>query len=74
MAAVMTFEDIKQTCVDNGGYRTPCLNDKLYLHFKGYPKIQNLEPFTGVRCMWLEANGIAVIENLEPMKDTLRQL
>merc|ERR1711907_396999 len=74
MAAVMNIEDIRQTCVENGGYRTPCLNDKLYLHFKGYQKIENLDPFTGVRCLWLESNGIANIENLEPMKDSLRQL
>ena len=40
MAAVMNIEDIRQTCVENGGYRTPCLNDKLYLHFKGYKIIK----------------------------------
>lgn len=74
MAAVMTREAVQQSCVDNGGYRTPCLNDKLYLHYKGYTKIENLDAFTGARCVWLEANGISVIEGLEPCKDNLRQL
>jgi dynein assembly factor 1 len=60
--------------VENGGYRTPCLNEKLYLHFKGYTKIENLEEFYAARCIWLEANGLQSIENLEPCKDTLRQL
>ena len=27
-------------------YRTPELNEKLYLHFKGFSKMQNLEQFT----------------------------
>merc|ERR1711959_510967 len=74
MAQVMTFESIKESCVANGGYRTPCLNDKLYLHFKGYTRIENLEEFNAARCIWLEANGLQVIENLEPCKESLKQL
>jgi len=70
----MTIESIRESCVANGGYRTACLNEKLYLHFKGYVKIENLEEFTAARCIWLEANGLQTIENLEPCKDTLRQL
>merc|ERR1712166_533601 len=74
MAAQMTWESIREMCVANGGYRTPCLNEKLYLHFKGYVKIENLEEFSAAKCIWLEANGLQRIENLEPCKDTLRQL
>jgi len=70
----MTTESIREMCVANGGYRTPCLNEKLYLHFKGYVKIENLEEFSAAKCIWLEANGLQRIENLEPCKDTLRQL
>ena len=73
-AAQMTTESIRECCVANGGYRTPCLNEKLYLHFKGYVKIENLEEFSAAKCIWLEANGLQRIENLEPCKDTLRQL
>jgi len=74
MAAIMTHESIKESCVENGGYRTACLNEKLYLHFKGYLRIENLDEYTAARCIWLEANGLQEIENLEPCKDTLRQL
>ena len=38
-------------------YTTESLNDILYLHFKGFSKIENLEPFTGVKCLYMENNG-----------------
>lgn len=38
-------------------YTTESLNDVMYLHFKGFTKIENLEPFTGVKCLYLENNG-----------------
>jgi dynein assembly factor 1 len=49
-------------------YRTPELNEKLYLHYKGthfsvvmqfigFTKIQNLEQFTDLKCLYFEGNG-----------------
>lgn len=38
-------------------YRTPELNEKLYLHFKGFSKMQNLEQFTQLKCLYFEGNG-----------------
>ncbi|CAD7958212.1 unnamed protein product [Amoebophrya sp. A120] len=48
-------------------YSTPGLNEKIYLHFGGYTKIENLEEFTEMRALYLESNAIEKIENLESM-------
>ena len=65
MAVVMDKKQLKKDCVKNGMYTTPHLNDKLYLHYKGYGKIENLEEYTGVRALFLEGNGLSKIEGLD---------
>lgn len=38
-------------------YRTPELNEKLFLHFKGFSKMQNLGQFHQLKCLYFEGNG-----------------
>ena len=34
-------------------YTTPYLTDSLYLHYKGFQKIENLEEFTGLKVIFI---------------------
>lgn len=46
-------------------YRTEELNDKLYIHYKGWSKLQNLEGFTGLKVLYGECNAFSEITGLE---------
>lgn len=65
----MTKEYLKKLCREHKLYGLPRLNDKLYLHYKGFTKIQDLEEYTGLRALWLEGNGLGKIEGLDTCKD-----
>lgn len=45
-------------------YSTPELNDCLYLHYKGFESIANLEPYTGLKVLYLEGNSLKEIKGL----------
>ena len=48
-------------------YRTYELNDILYLHFKGFKKLENLHLFKNLKVLYLEGNCIKKIEGLESL-------
>ncbi|KAL7749118.1 hypothetical protein RI367_005523 [Sorochytrium milnesiophthora] len=66
---LMTLPYLQQLCKDQGGYNTPELNDKVYLHFKGFSRIENIERFTGLKSLWLEGNAISAIENIDELAE-----
>ncbi|XP_071954961.1 dynein axonemal assembly factor 1-like [Antedon mediterranea] len=65
----ITEKALKDHCKANGLYRTPELNDVLYLHYKGYTKLEGLEKYTGLKAVYLECNGFKTIENLSNQKE-----
>jgi dynein assembly factor 1 len=72
-ALPITKERVQKLCVEQGFYRTPSCNEKLYLHHKGFDQISGLEEFTETRVLWLEGNAIRKIEGLDTLTK-LRQL
>jgi dynein assembly factor 1 len=60
----ITIDLIRTLCKEQQLFQAPYLNDKLFLHFKGFRKIENLEYYTEVKALWLEGNAIQKIENL----------
>ncbi|DBA04671.1 TPA: hypothetical protein N0F65_012254 [Lagenidium giganteum] len=66
---VMDAETLRDICLDNDGYETPELNDNLYAHFRGFQRIEGLEPYYNLKALWLESNGLTRIENLTPLRN-----
>lgn len=69
----MTKDFLKKLCKQDKLYTTPSINDKLYLHYKGFNTIENLDEYTGLKVIWLEGNGLGKICGLEnqPLLRTL---
>jgi len=70
----MTQEVISKIQKDKGFYRSPALNETLYLHYKGFERISGLDEFVNARCIWLEGNCFSEIEGLEALTESLRQI
>lgn len=64
----MTKPLLRKLCKDDGLYTTPSINDKIYLHYKGFSEIKNLDEYTGLKALWLEGNGLAKITGLENLR------
>ena len=61
----MTPASLRKVCVENDGYaHAPELNDVLHLHRKGIAEIEHLEPYVGLKTIYLESNSVDTLEGL----------
>ena len=69
----MSPDVLRGICIKHDLYRTPELNNTLYCNLKGFRKIANLEPYTGLASLFLEGNAITSLDDL-PFMPHLRCL
>lgn len=66
---LMTLKDLQTICKDNGLYRNPALNDKLYCNFKGFTQLGGLEQYTALKALFLEGNALETLEGLPELPE-----
>lgn len=64
MYTPMDKELLRKIARTNGGYATPNLNDKLYLHSQNFQAISGLEEFTELKVIWLQSNALTSAKGL----------
>lgn len=69
----MTESFIVEQCQLHRGYRTPELNEKLYLHHFGFSALKNLHAYTGCKVLYISNNAISDLRPLAALTllDTL---
>lgn len=65
----MSQSALRAICVEHKLYRTPALNDALYCNHKGFTALANLEPYTGLKALYLEGNALRSLEGLPPLAE-----
>ena len=54
-------------CKQHKLFQTPSLNDKLYANFQAFTCIAGLEPYIGLRALFLEGNALESTAGLPPL-------
>ena len=66
---VTMSKDAIRLCIKREEFMdNPLLLQRLYLHHKGFNRIQNLDRFKELRVLFLESNSLTMIENLDNLK------
>lgn len=64
---LMSLKNLVTICEEDGLYEYPEMNTKIYLHFKGFISISNLESFVNLKTVYLENNMIKKISGLSSL-------
>jgi dynein assembly factor 1 len=64
----MTRSTLRDICAQSKLYRTPSLNDKLYLNFKGFTHIAELDEYSNLKALFLEGNALQSLSGLPKLE------
>ena len=67
-AVRMTRAEVIRCLRGAGGFSTPELNDKLYLHSNSFGSIGGLEDFVEAKVIWLQSNCLVQIDGLAHLR------
>ena len=69
----MTLRRLQRICEKHDLYRTPEVNDKLYLHYEGFRTVdpEVMARYCNLKCLWLQGNGLSEISGLDACGPTL---
>ena len=59
---------LRDICAQHKLYRTPYLNDKLYLNYKGFTRIAGLDQYTNLKALFLEGNALQSLDGLPTLE------
>jgi dynein assembly factor 1 len=65
----MTQSALRAICAEHKLYRTPHLNDALYCNNKGFGELANLEPYCGLKALYLEGNALRTLQGLPALAE-----
>jgi Leucine-rich repeat (LRR) protein len=57
----MSSEELRRICRENKLFLTPELNETLFCGLKGFKSISHLEPYKGLKALFLEGNALSDI-------------
>ncbi|KAK9831315.1 hypothetical protein WJX81_001414 [Elliptochloris bilobata] len=65
----MTASSLRAICKENKLYATPELNETLYCNHRGFITVAHLEPYTGLRALFLENNALDTLDGVPALPE-----
>ena len=65
----MTAAALRAICKERKLYATPELNDTLYCNHRGFITVADLEPYTGLRALFLENNALETLDGVPALPE-----
>jgi hypothetical protein len=65
----MTGAALRAICKENKLYETPELNETLYCNHRGFISVAELEPYTGLRALFVDNNALDTLDGVPALPE-----